>query len=423
MDATFGDLAPQPPHVPDSAVFDFDIYRDPGFVADPHKRLGELLTQAPEVFWTPRNHGHWVVLGFDANFEAGRDWRRFSSALPPPEVSERVLAMLPPGAPHVPTARPINQDPPDHTTHRAALLGAFSPKAVNGLKIEIRALAASLIDQAVREPGCDFIAAVAEPLPVKVFLKLMGLPIDRLAEFRILVHEMLAPNPGGDFLEHVRRMRKVADAMLDVIVARKHEPKDDLISQLWRSEVDGRPVTYELIEDFCILLFAAGLDTVINAIGFGVRHLAQDLALQAELRARPELIGEAVEELLRRYGIVITQRRMLEDAELAGRSLRAGDLVFLAWPAAGLDARRFPDPERVDLERKDKVHLVFASGPHRCLGSHLARVELQILYEELLARAPPFRLDPAAPVRFRTGNIIAVEALPLVWDRAQLASP
>jgi cytochrome P450 len=415
MDAVLSDLAPQPAHVPDAAVYDFDIYRDPGFLADPHERLRELLREAPEVFWTPRNQGHWLVLGYDAAFEAGRDWETFSSALPPKEVSERIQALLPPGAPHVPTARPINEDPPDHTLHRAPLLGAFSPKAINDLKADIRSLAGSLIDQALPQTRGDFISAVAEPLPVTVFLKLMGLPPERLVEFRILVHEMLAPNASGDFLEHVRRMRKVADAMLDVIVTRKHAPKDDLISRLWRIEVEGRPATYDMIEDFCILLFAAGLDTVINAIGFGVRHLARDQALQARLRAQPELIGEAVEELLRRYGIVITNRLAAKDVDLAGQALKAGDMVMLAWPAAGLDPRRFPNPERVDLERKDKLHLVFASGPHRCLGSHLARMELQILYEELLSRMPPFRLDPAAPARFRTGNVIAVEALPLVW--------
>jgi cytochrome P450 len=416
MDAALGDLAPQPAHVPDHAVFDFDVHRDPGFVADPHERFRELLAEAPEVFWTPRNQGHWVVLGYEALFEAGRDWETFSSALPPKAVSDRIEALMPPGAPHVPRARPINQDPPDHTVHRAPLLGAFSPKAVAALTAEIRTLAASLIDEAVRQPRLDFIPAVAEPLPVKVFLKLMGLPAGRIAEFRVLVHEMLAPNDTGDFLEHVRRMRKVADAMLDVIVARRAEPRDDLISRLWGAEVDGAPPTYDLIEDFCILLFVAGLDTVINAIGFGVRHLARDPALQARLRAEPQLIGEAVEELLRRYGIVFSPRLVARDIVLAGQTLKAGDMAMMAWPAGGLDPRRFPDPRRVDVERKDKAHLVFASGPHRCLGSHLARLELKILYEELLSRAPSFRLDPEASARFRTGNVIAVESLPLVWE-------
>jgi cytochrome P450 len=414
VDHTAADLAVKPDHVPNSAVFDFDIYLDPELVADPFRRLQALIAEAPEIFWTPRNHGHWLVLGHDAAFEIARNWQVFSSEVTTPRQLEQLAGALPPGAPRVPHARPINMDPPGHTAFRAPLLSAFSPKSVDGLVPRIRALAGRLIDRLAGEPGCDFIGAFAEPLPVTVFLEMMGLPPERLAEFRILVHEMLAPNPSGAFLEHVRRMRKVSDAMMDVFVERSQQPRDDLVSQLWKSEVDGKPVSYEMMEDFGVLLFAAGLDTVINALGFGMRHLAEHPELQDRLRADPGLVRGAVEEFLRCYSLVSPQRRVLEDTVVAGRQFKTDDLVMLCWPAANRDPRLFDDPSRVDLDRGDKVHIAFGAGPHRCLGSHLARIELQIAFEQLVTRLPPFRLDPARPARFRGGNVLAVESLPIL---------
>src|SRR5262249_41214492 len=152
----------------------------------------------------------------------------------------------------------------------------------------------------VKDQGhCEFISSIAEPLPVRVFLKMMGLPLDRLAEFRRLVHHVLAPT-NYDLAEGAGRSRGVADAMLDVILARKDDPKDDLISLIWQTEIDGKPMTLELMEDYAVLLFIAGLDTVINGMGFGIRHLARNPDLQKTLREKPELIASATEELLRR---------------------------------------------------------------------------------------------------------------------------
>jgi cytochrome P450 len=170
------------------------------------------------------------------------------------------------------------------------------------------------------------------------------------------------------------------------------------------------------MEDYCVLLFIAGLDTVINGMGFAVRHLAMNPDLQDKLRAEPELITEAVEEMLRRYSFAIPMRRVTKDTVLAGRQLNAGDVMALFIPGSGLDAREFVSPEQFDLARETKVHLAFGAGPHRCLGAHLARVELQVLYQQLLKRLPSWRLDPDKPAKFHSGNIIAVDSLPIRWD-------
>lgn len=406
----------QPSHVPDGLVYDFDMFLDPVLATDPHERVRELLRDAPPVFWTGRNGGHWMVIGHPENAAAMRDTATFSSEMTPRAHVQAFLSRLPPDMPYVPQPTPIGLDPPDHTRYRAALNPVFSAKAMLARKEEIRALANTLIDQVIGQGRCDFMSAVAEPLPVQVFLKLMGMPIERSGEYRELVHAFMAPGLGNDFMESIRRVRMVVDAMADVFKARREKPEDDLISLLWATEIDGKPMTYELMEDFGILLFTAGLDTVINGIGHGIRHLALDIDLQERLRADPKQIVMAAEELLRRYSFAIPTRRVAKDVEFAGVPMRENERLMLYLPGADLDAREFPSPETVDLKRENNVHVAFGVGPHRCLGSHLARVELQVVYEQVLAKLPTFRLDPDAPVRYHGGHVLAMDSLPIRWD-------
>jgi cytochrome P450 len=173
----------------------------------------------------------------------------------------------------------------------------------------------------------------------------------------------------------------------------------------------------EDMENYGVVLFIAGLDTVMNGMGFGVRHLAQDQKLQAELRANPKMIPEAAEELLRRYTFTVPPRKVAKDIEFEGLQMKAGERVMLFLPAADLDPGEFAGSDRFDLQREKKAHIAFNAGPHRCLGSHLARVELQTLYEQMLARLPPFRLDPQRPPKFHGGHVIGVDTLWLAWDK------
>ncbi|MCX7863543.1 MAG: cytochrome P450, partial [Novosphingobium sp.] len=301
---------PVPDHIPPEAVFDIDLRADPALLADPHQRLLELQQLAPPVFWTPRNGGRWVAIGYEEAFEIARDHERFSSSYMPMEQMQAMLAMMPKDMPRIPMATPITMDPPEHGKYRAPLQGVFSPKSIMARKESIRELAAELIDAVVPDGHCDFISAIAEPLPVKVFLRMMGLPEERLGEFRDLVHEFLERTLSDNRMEGAAMSRKVADAMLGEILARRDDPRDDIISLLWATEIDGKPMTLELMEDYAVLLFIAGLDTVINAMGFAIRHLAMNPELQDELRANPDRIVDAVEEMLRRYSIALPMRRV-----------------------------------------------------------------------------------------------------------------
>jgi cytochrome P450 len=405
----------KPAHVPDSLVYDFDFFHEPELLKDPSRCILAMLKNAPPIFWTPRNGGHWVLLSYEANFNAARNTELFSSEQVPQEELKKILAQMPPDFPRVPQPFPINLDPPAHSKYRAPLVKAFSPKVINRLSAGIRELAARLIQDVVAKGRCEFMHAVAEPLPVIVFLEMFGLPPERMSEYRTLVKTLLSSIDKGDS-ETLPLMLQIVDSLRDALQARRDNPQDDLISQLWRTEIDGVPTSQEDMESYSVLLFIAGLDTVVNAMGLGVRHLAQDQALQARLRANPELIPDAVEELLRCHSFVAPRRRIAKDDVFQGVTMKKGEQALLFLPAADLDAEEFPNPEAFDLAREKKSHIVFNAGPHRCVGSHLARIELQTMYEELLTRLPPFRLDPGNPSVFHGGHIIGLGTLHLEWD-------
>jgi cytochrome P450 len=184
------------------------------------------------------------------------------------------------------------------------------------------------------------------------------------------------------------------------------------------SRVQGRPATEQEVFSMCINLMFAGLDTVVAELGFSMRFQAAHPEHQKELAAHPERIPEAVEELLRYHGVTNLARMAREDMDYRGAPLKAGDPIVLSTTLFGLDERKFADPTRIDFGREDKVHMIFGSGPHRCLGSHLARLELRILIEEWFRRIPSFSLDPEGEVIAVSGKNNAMLNLPLVWPMA-----
>lgn len=402
----------KPDHVADSSVYDFDYYADPGLIASGHDRVIEMSKEAPSVFWTPRHGGHWILMGHKAVFEASRDPERFSNSPAPFAELQAFLDTLPEDQkPLIPS--PITMDPPAHTTFRLPLQKAFSPKAMKAISDDIRKLAADLIEQVKPQGGCEFISSVAEPLPVTVFLKMFGLPTERQGEYRKLVKEHLA-STDFDPTATQARLRNVADIMNDTIMERKANPQDDIISMLWGSEFNGRAATLHDIESYAVMIFLAGLDTVMNGMGLAVHHFATHPEFQKALREDPSKIPAGTEELLRRYTFTLPPRFVHNDIEFHGVTIKKGEKVVLMLPGADLDASEYSSPAEFNMAR-ESVHIAFGAGPHRCLGSHLARVEMNILYEEMLARLPEFKLDPDKTVQYHGGPVWGPEHLHLVW--------
>lgn len=389
-------LAARPPHVPAEAVFDFDIEHDLLLRDEPHRGVSRLQHLAPELFFSPRHGGNWIARGHDVIHEVMQNADLFFSG----GFEHRLL--------------PIHANPPEHVGYRKVLLTAFSPKVVSGLFPLIDGLAAELIDAAVPQGACDFVSAVAEPLPVTVFMNMLGIPLELMAPIRELVVAALRTSDLARRNELFNRQLELFDPIIKSHLDKRH---DDMLDVVVNSQVNGRAPDFEELRGYLLLLANAGLDTVVNAMSFSVQHLARDLELQARLRAQPELISQAVEEFLRCYAPSTITRYATRDTVLRGNKIAAGDRIILLLPAGNLDAAVFPDPCAVDLERQTPM-LTFGTGIHRCLGSHLARVEMRVVLTQWLARVPEFTLDQAHPVRSYAGMVYGIEELALTWSVA-----
>jgi cytochrome P450 len=397
-----------PAHVDPARVVDFDFFHDARYdrAAHPYDALIGLRDEVGlGIYWTPGNGGHWFITDHELLFEAARA----------PEIFSSVHASFPP----VPVEQeafypPINTDPPEHAKYRMPLMRAFAPAKVDALTKDIEALTLELIESVARGGRCDFLEAIAEPLPITIFMKMMGLDLARYHEFR----EWVAWMTQNDVTNRTAAYRNIAAMSRPLIEERQITPKDDLLGDLVSSQIDGRPFTIEELEGICILLMGAGLDTVVNSLSFSMEYLARNPELQDRLRADPSLIPEAVEEFLRRFSVVFPVRRVARDSEFHGVTLKQGERVGLYLALGNLDPTAFPDASNFDLDRDNKTHITFRSGPHRCVGSHLARIEMITFFEEWLKRLPNIRLDPQSPPSYRTGIVFAVTALPILWDPA-----
>ncbi|MCX7864955.1 MAG: cytochrome P450 [Novosphingobium sp.] len=393
-----------PDHVPPALVVDYDLYKgdliaDSGDLHEGLHLLGERFGRG--VFWSPHSGGHWFINDYEMVFEAARGPDLFSST-----------AMTLPPVPQEPRLIPLFTDPPEHGIFRAPLMKLFTPGRMRALEPGIRAFAAELIEEVAPKGRCDFVEAISEMMPVVVFMKLMGMPLERRQEFRRWTFDILS----DDDDRRMRAYANVAELMDGLIAERSTQPKDDIISQLMALELQGRPITYEEIQAYCLLLFIAGLDTVANSLSFSMNHMAAHGELQDRLRAHPEQVPEAVEEFFRRFGVPMPVRTATQDFDFHGAPIRKGERVLLMVPAANLDPRRFANPMVFDIDREDKTHIGFHAGPHRCVGSHLARIEMEVFWEEWLRRMPNVRHDPERAVITRAGLTLAIQQLPLVWD-------
>lgn len=395
-----------PPHVDPAQVVDFDFFADPRYSAagHPHEALLRLCDEIGRgIFWTPHHGGHWFINDHDMLFEAAKNAELFSSenaSFPPTPAADE---------PYLP---PITMDGANHMKFRVPLMRAFAPGRVKALETEIRAFAGELVDR-IRDKGeCDFVDAVGEPLPIVTFMKLMGYDLSRRKEFR----EWASWMAKSDVEKRIESNRRAAEMSRIELAERRRSPRDDLLTELTRERIDGQPISEADLDGMVILLFGAGLDTVANSMAFGMEHMARHPELQDRLRADPSLIAETIEELLRRYSVSSVYRAASRDASWHGANIRRGERVLLLLPAGNMDDSAFAEARRFDLEREDKAHMTFNSGPHRCVGSHLARLELNILYEEWLKRMPNVRIDPDKPAPlYKPGVVMEMSWLHLRW--------
>jgi cytochrome P450 len=306
---------------------------------------------------------------------------------------------------------PAEQDPPDHTFFRTLLNPIFAPGPVSKMEGTVREATLRTLDKIRDKDGCEFMDEFAFPFPVTVVLNLLDLPAERMTEFltweRMLLHS-------GRLEVMQEGVRNVASYLREVIAERKKDPGDDLISFAIKSESGGRKLTDDELLGFAFNLYIGGLDTVSANLGNFVRYLAEHPDHQQALREDPAKIRGAVEEFLRAFAPVTTYRVCVKEQTVNGVTIKPGDKVAMCTTLGGRDPEEYDVPEEIRLDRNPS-HVSFAVGPHHCLGVHLARRELRIALEELLAALPPFRIKPGTRVESQVGGIIQPRNLQLVW--------
>jgi len=318
---------------------------------------------------------------------------------------------------------PQQIDPPAQTRYRKILDPRFSRKRMAEIEPDVRRHANELIDRFEARGECEFDREFAVPLPCHAFLSLMGLPQSELGHFLAIKDDIIRPHMKTLDLEEMGRLRERAgrgiyDYFGRVVDERRARPGGDLVSYLCQAEIGGEKLTRNEILDICFLMILAGLDTVTATLGCNLAFLAANPAHRERLVRDPALIPGAVEELLRWETPVTGVPRVVKrEVEVHGVTLKPGELVTLLIGASNTDEAEFEAPELVDFARERNRHLAFGSGPHRCLGSHLARMELEVALTEWHRRIPEYRIKPGEVPRYSAG-IREVQYLPLVFGPA-----
>ncbi len=382
---------------------DFDLF-DPRFIADPYPVYRDLRERCP-VAHTERGKSTFMPTTYEDVAQVAHDTEHFSS---------RDVGVVSAADGSFLVAPPITSDPPFHTDARRLLLPAFSPKAVEQLRPTTVAMADQLIDAIEGTGRADAAADYAQHLPPRVIALMLGIPTeeeDRFTDWAVRILQIGPTDP------EVGRLatREVLDYFRGQVERRANEPGDDLVSHLLACRLDGAPLSEKHVLGTCFLLLVAGIDTTWSSIGSSLWHLATHPEDRARLVADPALIPTAIEEFLRAYGPVTMAREVIGETEIGGRTVCPGEKVLLTFPAANRDPDRFADPDEVMIDRQQNRHIAFGVGIHRCLGSNLARMELQVAVERWLDRIPDFELAPGAEVTWTGGQVRGPRTVPVVF--------
>ncbi|MGV0834339.1 cytochrome P450 [Mycolicibacterium thermoresistibile] len=398
---------------PQHLVTDFDIY-DPAIAGEVdrfNEKIGELAAIGPAVYSTAHG-GHWIVTGYEEAHTILRDTTTFSSY--PNNLYDAGDGKF----------IPVELDPPEHTAYRQVLLPLFSPTRMRALEPEIRATVNRLIDGFAARGSAEFIAEFAHQLPATVFLKLMGWPVEDADLFSEATHVNMFGKPGLTDEENVAVRHEAAQQMFgyfaNVVADRRaRNDHDDITTRIINTPLptaDGtRPLTDEELCRMFLLLLIAGLHTVQGSLAWSVMHLAGRPDERQRLIDDPSLLPQVVEEMLRIEAAVSAGRRVTRDVEVAGVHMKAGDQLIVSLGAVNRDGREFDDPATLRIDRSPNRHLAFGAGPHRCIGSHLARIEMSITLEELHRRIPDYRIDTSKPTISQATQIRGVLQLPIVF--------
>jgi cytochrome P450 len=390
------------------------------FKANPYPFYARLRAEAPAYRVNlPGKGPAWLITRYDDAARLLKDPRlakdrRNALAAGPPAKQPWMPAFMQPLMYNM-----LDLDDPDHARLRGLVHKAFTPRLVGQLRGRVESLMAELLHKVRRSGRMDLVRDIALPLPVTIIADMLGVPPEERMDFHRWSNRMVSVSSSFEFLRIIPDAWAFFRYLRRLIARRRADPQDDLTSALVQAEEQGDSLNEDELLGMIFLLLVAGHETTVNLISGGVLALLQHPDQCAELRRRPELIGTAVEELLRYTSPVqlATERYARADMTIAGAEIRQGDLVLAVLASANRDETQFADPNALDLAREPNRHLAFGSGGHYCMGAPLARLEGQIAISTLLDLLPAMRLlERPDALRWRRGVFLrGVERLQLAF--------
>ena len=392
-----------------------ELYYDPydfEIDADPYPVWKRLRDEAPLYF--NEKYEFYALSRYEDVERCFVDWETYSSARG--SVLEIIKANI-----EMPPGMFIFEDPPDHDLHRGLMSRVFTPRRLAAIEPKVRAFAARTLDPLVGQGGFDLIAELGTEIPMRTIGMLLGIPEEDQAAIRAHIDEGLRIEEGVMPEASITTQRDTAsDDYAAYIDWRAEHPSDDLTTELLTAEFtdeqgNRRTLSREELLGYIGLLSGAGNETTTRLIGWAGKLLAEHPDQRRAMADHPELIPNAIEEILRYEPPSPVQARYVtRDAEHQGTNVPAGSVMVLLNASANRDERQFEDPDRLDIERKVKRHFSFGYGLHFCLGAHLARLEARVALEELLARFPEWEVDYDNAIQARTSTVRGWEKLPIV---------
>ena len=373
----------------------------------PHAVWTRLRAEAPVAHFAPPGYRpFWAITKHGDIVQILSQPVRFSSA--------HGIILGPANAVAVPSEMVVTLDPPRHGPLRRVAMRRFTSNAVGAKRADIERIAVEILDRAATAGAtveCDFVERIAAPLPIAVIAWMLGVP---RADWELLfrwTNEVIGKDdpeyrrPGETPGQTIRRARGELHAYFDHLSERRRsDPQDDLVSELIRARIDGAPLTQEQLVSYCELIVEAGNETTRNAISGGLLAFCEHRDEWEKLRGQPELLPDAVEEILRWVSpIAHFTRTATEDSEVRGTKIGAGEQVAVFYASANRDEEVFEEPFAFRVDRRPNRHLAFGIGEHYCMGAHVARVELETIFRHLLARLESFEVS--GPVQRLSSNV------------------
>ncbi|MQA98442.1 MAG: cytochrome P450 [Streptosporangiales bacterium] len=376
------------------------------WAGDPYPIQDDLRERCP-IARTERFGGGWLPTRYEDVAAIAYDTERFSSRAIVMSNFRPPRDLAPIGG-----SPPISSDPPFHHDARKLLLPAFTKTAVGRMEASTRAYCHALIDGLAGQPTVDAARDYAQYIPMRVIADMLGFPPEDGPQFREFVENTLeGVNLPPE--ERMARMDRLFDYLLAQIRDHVDNPRDDLTTYLINAELYGNKLQPSHVSGTMALLLIAGIDTTWSAIGASLWHLAKTPADRERLVAEPALLPTAMEEFLRAYAPVTMARLVKDDMHWQGVDMRADDWILLSFPAANRDPAQFDRAGEVVIDREVNRHAAFGLGIHRCVGSHLARMELRVALEVWLERIPEFSLADPGAVTWAAGQVRGPRTLPL----------